>query len=1031
MWNCKNGTDEKNCDSELNEVPEIPYYSDVINYHFRCTKNEHYCIKFINNFNDINMTCLPLQNAGDGVVDCIGGTDERLTNICTQLNPLEFDKRFYCMNSTVCITPKQVCDGKVDCPFSDDELVCPGLWSSNSTKDHCKDVSLRCPLKSSDSINCPNKEDIWFCDLDTSFSFVEKKMNDLENWYLIDSYPRKMLKTTALDKKTNSFRSKRLVVETSDDSYNLLFWKCNRGILMQTLLNNNDAILECLCSPGYYGDYCQYQSRRITVLLKIVPAIYFNPSIIFRLIIYLLNENDSVVSHEEIVYNSYMHERKKHMVYLIQERFTAQRPLENKIRIDCYLITLSDVQYISSWLFNISFPFLPVNRLAAVIALKNEPLKGYNCKKINCGSNGICMYYINWKEKEFCWCNREWFSENCDLQLSSKLCNKTSCSPHSQCVVFNNQKAKCICPLGKYGPECYINYDPCANVVCENNGSCLPLDNRNFGYVCVCSDAFKGTHCEMTARLTNILINISATSLSVIPAVVHICVDNINKNIFHLFKNILSTSTFIMSHTRFMQCEAEYVHIFFNITTNFYYMIKYNSPATTFDTSLISENLCPSIGELFNETVLYRYTYLKRLKLYHKPCQLNLALRCFFDEHYMCLCTRDHNSECAAIDNSYSNCQHCYNHGWCIERNPLQAQWDYVCLCPKCYFGTICQFTTGQYFITLDILVGAEMITGRASLEQQPIFIKVALGVLILILIVGLVCNTCSIIIFCDTELRQIGCGIYLLYLSIVSQAGLIIFGLRFTYMLLTQMYVFESLLLLKVSCVFLEYFVRLIPSIFDWLTVCVACERAYTVMKGINFTKNLSLKTVRIAHSLIPVVFLVNILSSLHRPFNLNLVDEPTIAANIQGHPWCLLNFNLKWLNSYEIFMNLFHLILPFSINLASTILFLLYIIKKELLSSINKTKNKLKSTIIKEQLLKYKPIIISPLLIILSELPRLILTFVLACIEYKWQIYLYFFGYLASLLPLTATLFIYVLPSPNYKKKFNSFLRSRFGCK
>ncbi|CAF1549355.1 unnamed protein product, partial [Didymodactylos carnosus] len=389
MWNCKNGTDEKNCDSELNEVPEIPYYSDVINYHFRCTKNEHYCIKFINNFNDINMTCLPLQNAGDGVVDCIGGTDERLTNICTQLNPLEFDKRFYCMNSTVCITPKQVCDGKVDCPFSDDELVCPGLWSSNSTKDHCKDVSLRCPLKSSDSINCPNKEDIWFCDLDTSFSFVEKKMNDLENWYLIDSYPRKMLKTTALDKKTNSFRSKRLVVETSDDSYNLLFWKCNRGILMQTLLNNNDAILECLCSPGYYGDYCQYQSRRITVLLKIVPAIYFNPSIIFRLIIYLLNENDSVVSHEEIVYNSYMHERKKHMVYLIQERFTAQRPLENKIRIDCYLITLSDVQYISSWLFNISFPFFPVNRLAAVIALKNEPLKGYNCKKINCGSNGI------------------------------------------------------------------------------------------------------------------------------------------------------------------------------------------------------------------------------------------------------------------------------------------------------------------------------------------------------------------------------------------------------------------------------------------------------------------------------------------------------------------------------------------------------------------------------------------------------------------------------------------------------------------
>ncbi|CAF1251122.1 unnamed protein product [Didymodactylos carnosus] len=96
--------------------PTVPY----------CIRPERSPTKFDN---DQEKSCIPIRKAGNSVVDCIGGTDERLTNNCTQLYPVELNKRFYCMNSSVCITPKQVCDGEFDCPFSDDELVCPGLWS--------------------------------------------------------------------------------------------------------------------------------------------------------------------------------------------------------------------------------------------------------------------------------------------------------------------------------------------------------------------------------------------------------------------------------------------------------------------------------------------------------------------------------------------------------------------------------------------------------------------------------------------------------------------------------------------------------------------------------------------------------------------------------------------------------------------------------------------------------------------------------------------------------------------------------------
>ena len=63
-------------------------------------------------------------------------------------------------------------------------------------------------------------------------------------------------------------------------------------------------------------------------------------------------------------------------------------------------------------------------------------------------------------------------------------------------------------------------------------------------------------------------------------------------------------------------------------------------------------------------------------------------------------------------------------------------------------------------------------------------------------------------------------------------------------------------------------------------------------------------------------------------------------------------------------------------------------------------------------------KSFLIGPSFIICFSLPRLIVSFAFACIKHLWQQYLYLTGCLVSFIPLTGTIFIFVLPSPIYRK-------------
>ncbi len=78
------------------------------------------------------------------------------------------------------------------------------------------------------------------------------------------------------------------------------------------------------------------------------------------------------------------------------------------------------------------------------------------------------------------------------------------------------------------------------------------------------------------------------------------------------------------------------------------------------------------------------------------------------------------------------------------------------------------------------------------------------------------------------------------------------------------------------------------------------------------------------------------------------------------------------------------------------------------------------------KEQLLKYKPLLISTTVIIISEVSRFILTFTLACMRHSRQRYMYLAGYLISYLLLIAILFIYIISSPKYKNQLGAAIKA-----
>ena len=222
---------------------------------------------------------------------------------------------------------------------------CPWLYTSNLTHFYCQN-SLDFPVSRCqsglrpDHVQCHLQENIWFCDLGFNRKILPSMHENLLEAYLILDRMKDFTVETIIHSTHLALISMKNIIGDTKGS------TCHRGYPIKSLQYPNEK--RCLCPLPYHGNHCQYQSERLTVFLKIQQAYYFQPETLFRLLILLLNDQQTFVSHEEIVYHYQIETFKRFLVYLIEERMInislCKRMKPKWVRIDCYIIKETTIQ---------------------------------------------------------------------------------------------------------------------------------------------------------------------------------------------------------------------------------------------------------------------------------------------------------------------------------------------------------------------------------------------------------------------------------------------------------------------------------------------------------------------------------------------------------------------------------------------------------------------------------------------------------------------------------------------------------------
>ncbi len=107
---------------------------------------------------------------------------------------------------------------------------------------------------------------------------------------------------------------------------------------------------------------------------------------------------------------------------------------------------------------------------------------------------------------------------------------------------------------------------------------------------------------------------------------------------------------------------------------------------------------------------------------YHLLCNKSSSLMCFHDDNYICLCDNNSRAECFQYDSTLDQCKtRCLLNGQCIHGD-FDNRRDFVCLCPRCYYGSICQHNTELFSFTLETLLMNDLYS--SSVDIQRLFFR-------------------------------------------------------------------------------------------------------------------------------------------------------------------------------------------------------------------------------------------------------------------------------------------------------------------
>ncbi|CAF4353476.1 unnamed protein product [Rotaria sp. Silwood2] len=954
LWNCRHGEDEIGCD-----------LSSALN----CPSDHHKCVSPYTN----QLTCLSVEKANDGNIDCLGATDEPI--LCQTKYQVKFANNFYCMkqNQQSCIPSEFLCNGDTFCDHgNDDEKFC---------------VSNRLNI----SIYLGICHSSYFFNRSDAEQFLchqtKYKIKQQIKYFSLDGMSKPVEGQTKNVIKPIFSSSSIIELFHQHES------RCHRGFHLRIWLNNEKNLTTniCLCPPSFYGDQCQYQNQRVSLTVKF-RALSDSWSTLFSMIVSLIDDSNERIIHsyEQFTYLSIRDCKIKFNIYLLYSTRPKNQTKNYAIHIDIYeKVSLS---YRGSLLFPIIFPFLPVYRVAYKVDIprNNENIK--SCSNSPCIHGKCIMYLNNQQNTSFCQCYQGWSGRYCTIPHTS-MCSSDSLyfgvSAYNQSV--------CVCPINKFGYQCLLVNTICdmdKNLTCQNGGQCIPTDEytiSNHKFICLCPKGYIGDRCEIAD--TKIILSFGNDIV-------------LSQSIFIHFIQVVNDSTPIRTttfrtipltqHLLALYWSQPFHLMFIELLNKIYYLAviqKTYERSTTITKMINSSARCQHINELFNETFVQMHV-LRRIKYYHLPCQnYSSNLSCFYDDSHICLCYdygQKHLANCFDFNHDMKfDClgeSACENEGQCFQDSPDCPQRS-MCICPSCFYGTRCQFSSNGFGLSLDAILGYH-VQPHISLIHQPNIVKTSLALTIIFMVVGFINGILAVITFSNKTVCEVGCGLYLLGSSITTLLTTIIFGLKFWILLLAQMALISNRLFLQIQCLSLDFILRVSLNLDHWLNAAVAMERAMTIIKATHFSKQKSKQIAKIENE-----------------------DDKRV--------WCIITYPTS-VQIFNSIVHTFHFLTPFIINLISAII----LITKKARQQSNLQTGRPYKEHLQQQIQQYKHLFTAPVVLVILALPRLILLFLSKCMKSTDDAWLFLIGYFISFIPTMLTFVVFIVPSKFYKKQLHQSL-------
>ena len=991
VWNCLNGADEAGC---------ISYAT------LNCSSKQHYCTSPDTN----QLTCLSIEKANDGNVDCLGATDEPdLCQIRYQLisSFLRRNVMFRCMNpsSESCISSSDLCNEINDCEDGDDEQFCTNRPAGR----HYRVCSLD------------------YDQLSDVEQFLCKYRDPLRLWRIIQFTLDGMIEFDGNQERNieNTMKSSSSVTQITNKDPP----RCQRGLDLH-VWTSNFTENTCLCPPSFYGDQCQYQNQRISLAIKFrAPGSSWQT--LFAIVISLIDDSNERIIHsyEQLTFLSVRDCQMKFHMYLLYSTRPKDPAKYYSIHIDIY--EKASLAYRGGLLFPIAFSFLPVYRLALIANIPRKDDKTMICPQSHC-ENGQCIQYSNIQRNDsFCQCHPGWTGKYCTIPY---ICR---CASDLMCIgVSANNRSICLCPINEFGPRCLLLDTTCStteNSTCANGGQCIPnndyiITDRKF--TCICRQGFSGHRCEVAdSNITLVFAEDIILSQSVF---IHFI------EVFDTYNAPVRSTTFktipVHQESVVMYWSRPFHLVFVELLDKKYYLAvvqkAYNRSAAIVRTIRPSDR-CRNISEVMNTTIV-QWHLLRRIKYYHLPCQTySPDLLCFYDDVHLCLCEDFDGKRLANCfkfnHNMTFDCSgqsECENGGQCFQDKPDCPERS-ICICPSCFYGTRCQFSTSGFGLSLDAILGYHIFS-HLRLAQQPFITLMSLVLTIIFVLAGLVNGILSLITFKNRKVREVGCGLYLLGSSITSLLITMMFGFKFLFLILAQMSLLSKRSFLSFQCHTIDFLLRVCLYMDQWLNACVACERTIMVVKGASFVKKRSKQA---AQFVISILAIVVVGSCVHDPIYRRLIDEENTNEK-QARTWCVVSYSPSFA-VHNYIMHILHFFGPFLINIASTVILIASQARQKSDVQIHQSYKEH----LWQQFREHRHLLIAPIVLIGLAVPRLIISFLSKCMQSANDSWLFLIGYFISFLPPMLTLVVFIVPSTFYREElgqsvqqFRTVIQRRF---